>query len=236
MRLDRVLNPKMRRPITEVTQIALAQALEWSLRDFEETVLGVAEAPTGELRINLHTVQRAQGTLAPHHPHASSNRGASRTRHCDAERFRIVVVDDHRFMREVIIGMLHRHARYDVVAEAENVRTAIAECARLKPDVVILDINLPDGSGIEAVADVARASPATRILLCTAGVTDDRILDALRSGALGFVEKTNTWNDFIEALEHVAAGEQYFCARSSAALARFLKSEGNSASPNQGQI
>jgi DNA-binding NarL/FixJ family response regulator len=54
----------------------------------------------------------------------------------------------------------------------------------------------------------------------------------LRSGALGFVEKTNTWDDFINAIEHVAAGEHYFCARSTAALARFYRVERKSASVN----
>lgn len=138
----------------------------------------------------------------------------------------IVVVDDHRFMRELIITMLRRHEpKYRVVAEASDAAAALAACERVQPDLLILDINLPGESGIEIVAEVQRVSPKTRILLCTAGVTDERILDALRSGANGFVEKTNTWEDFIAAIECVTRGEHHFCARSSAALAHFSRSE-----------
>src|SRR4051812_33458768 len=135
----------------------------------------------------------------------------------------IVVVDDHRFFREVVSDMLGRQTggRYNVVGQCGDVKGALAACQEFKPDLLILDINLPDQSGIEAVPAVKKASPRTRILLCTADVTDDRILDALRSGTHGFVEKTNTWDSFVEAIQRVAAGEHFFCARSSAALSHF---------------
>ena len=110
---------------------------------------------------------------------------------------RIVVVDDHRFMRELISAMLARQGgRYDVVAERGDARAGIRACEELSPDLLILDINLPDVSGIEAIPEIRKLAPNTRILLCTAFATDDRVLDALRSGADGFVEKTNTWDDF----------------------------------------
>jgi DNA-binding NarL/FixJ family response regulator len=136
---------------------------------------------------------------------------------------RIVVVDDHRFMRELISAMLGRQSgRYEVVAEHGDARTAIRVCEELKPDLVILDINLPDLSGIEAVPMIKKLAPETRILLCTAFVTDDRVMEALRSGAVGFVEKTNTWKDFVEAIERVSQGEHFFRAQSSPALAEPL--------------
>lgn len=132
---------------------------------------------------------------------------------------RIVVVDDHRFMRELISTMLARqHGRYKVVAEHGDAHTAIRACEELSPDLLILDINLPDLSGIDAVPHIKKRAPKTRILLCTAFVTDDRVVDALRCGADGFVEKTNTWKDFVEAIEHVTNGEHYFRAQSSPAL------------------
>src|SRR5688572_14404559 len=118
---------------------------------------------------------------------------------------RIVVVDDHCFMRELITGMLSRQkGRYEVVAECGYVKSALIACREFTPDLLILDINLPDKSGIEAVPAVKQASPQTRILLCTAFVTDDRVLDALRSGTHGFVEKTNSWDEFVEAVQRVA--------------------------------
>jgi DNA-binding NarL/FixJ family response regulator len=132
---------------------------------------------------------------------------------------RIVVVDDHRFMRELITAMLRRHdTRYDVVAEATDAKGAIEACQRFSPNLLLLDINLPDASGIDIVPQIKKVSPHTRVLLCTAFVTDDRIVDALNSGADGFAEKTNTWRDFAEAVDRVVGGEHYFCARPSTGL------------------
>jgi DNA-binding NarL/FixJ family response regulator len=128
---------------------------------------------------------------------------------------RIAVVDDHKFYRELISQALTRQSdRYDVVAEVGDAEHAIAACEQHTPDLLILDINLPGMSGVEAVPAIRNASPKTRILLCTAYVDDDRVIDALRSGAHGFVEKTNSWDDFIEAVNRVARGEQYFCSTS----------------------
>ena len=132
-----------------------------------------------------------------------------------AEPIRIVVVDDHRFMREMISRMLSRQPeRYSVIGEAPDATTAIALCEQHAPDLLILDINLPDMSGIEAMPRIRQVSPNTRILLCTALVSDDRVIDALRSGADGFVEKTNSWDDFAGAVERVRRGEHYFCTTS----------------------
>ena len=135
-----------------------------------------------------------------------------------AKPISIVVVDDHRFMRELISAMLAAHkARYHVVAERGDVATAIQACQELAPDLLILDINLPDGSGINAVPQIRKLAPKTRILLCTAFVTDDRVIEALRSGAHGFVEKTNSWDDFINAVQRVSRGEHFFSSKNSSA-------------------
>jgi DNA-binding NarL/FixJ family response regulator len=126
----------------------------------------------------------------------------------------VVVVDDHRFMRELISRKLDGHeGRFKVVAEGGDVRTAVEACKRCKPHLIILDINLPDGSGIEAVSKIKNNCPSVRVLLCTAYVADDRVVEALRSGADGFVEKTNSWAEFIEAVERVSRGERYFYAK-----------------------
>ena len=140
----------------------------------------------------------------------------------DERPVRIVVVDDHAFMRDLISTMLRRQCdRYQIIAETGDAASAIRACEAHLPDLLILDINLPDISGIDAVPRIRKVSPRTRILLCTAFITDDRVIDALRSGAHGFVEKTNTWNDFAEAVARVSRGEQYFCCQSSPALSEF---------------
>jgi DNA-binding NarL/FixJ family response regulator len=124
---------------------------------------------------------------------------------------RIVVVDDHVFIRDLISATLSRQSsRYKVLAAVGSAAEAIAVCEKVSPDLLILDIHLPDRNGIAAVPDLKRASPSTRILLCTAFATEDRILDSIRSGADGFVEKTHTWNDFLDAVDCVSRGERYF--------------------------
>lgn len=127
------------------------------------------------------------------------------------EPVRTVIVDDHVFMRELIGARLAgERSRFKVVAEVGDAASALAACGKLSPDLCILDINLPDRSGIDIVQEVKRLSPQTSVLLCTAYATDDRISDAMRSGAEGFVEKTNTWDDFIDAVNCVSGGERYF--------------------------
>ena len=128
---------------------------------------------------------------------------------------RVVVVDDHIFMRDLITSTLGRQEdRYVVVASVGTAGAAISACQSLTPDLVILDINLPDQNGIDAVPAIREASPETHVLLCTAFPSEDRIIDALQVGAKGFVEKTNTWDDFLVAVDRVGRGEQYFCAKS----------------------
>ena len=148
-------------------------------------------------------------------------------RNNDEDRLvRVVVVDDHRFMRELITARLCGDARaYDVVGEGEDAASGISACEKHKPDVLILDINLPDQSGVDAVPRIKRVSPATRILLCTAYVSEDCATKARLSGADGFVEKTNTWDDFITAVEQVSFGNTYFVAagRSSSDAPESLK-------------
>src|SRR2546421_1883176 len=126
---------------------------------------------------------------------------------------RVVVVDDHMFMRDLIARVLIRSDEpYDVVAAVGTAAEAISICRRLKPDLLVLDIKLPDQTGVTAVPDIRRASPATRILLCTAFPTEDWISEADRCGADGFVEKTNTWEDFLFAVDRVSRGQRYFCS------------------------
>jgi DNA-binding NarL/FixJ family response regulator len=134
---------------------------------------------------------------------------------------RLVIVDDHVFMRDLMGATLARKSsRYKVQAQVGTAAAAIDACEKLAPHLLILDINLPDRNGIAAVPDLKRVSPSTRILLCTAFASEDWILEAIRSGADGFVEKTNTWNEFLDAVDRVSTGERYFRSACSTGLNR----------------
>ena len=126
---------------------------------------------------------------------------------------RIAVVDDHAFMRDLIARELTRSTkRYNVVAAVGTAAEAIAACRRFEPHVLVLDINLPDRTGVAAVPDIRRASPMTRILLCTAFPREEWFAQASNCGADGFVEKTNTWDEFLLAVDRVSGGQRYFCS------------------------
>lgn len=136
-------------------------------------------------------------------------------------RRRVAVVDDHAFMRDLIARELTRNdGHYEVVAAVGTAADAVAVCGRLKPDLLVLDINLPDQTGIAAVADVRRVSPATRILLCTAYPKEEWLGHASSCGAHGFVEKTNTWDDFLVAVDRVSRGHRYFCSNAADRVAK----------------
>jgi DNA-binding NarL/FixJ family response regulator len=145
-----------------------------------------------------------------------TKRATDNPRSLDKQPLSIVVVDDHIFMRELMTDTLNRQdANYVVLSSVGTAAAAIVACEEFSPDLLILDINLPDRSGIDIVPIIKQVSPGTHVLLCTAFPIEDRLVDALRAGAKGFVEKTNTWDDFLGAVDRVGRGEQYFSSRSS---------------------
>ena len=130
----------------------------------------------------------------------------------------VVVVDDHEFMRELICARLEREGgRYLVVGHAPDAAGALEQCQSLRPDLLILDINLPDQKGTEIVPRIKQTCPGTRVLLCTAYLIEDPLDECLRVGANGFVEKTHTWDAFLEAVDRVSRGDRYFAATGSQA-------------------
>lgn len=132
---------------------------------------------------------------------------------------RIFLADDHVLFRELINALLAAEPGfYEIVGEAGTAQATIEGCRDLKPDLLILDINLPGQSGIEAMPELKRLSPSTRILLCSGSVNEQQIVTALRTSADGFMEKTSDRHEFLAAVKRVSSGENYFCARSSRLL------------------
>ena len=136
-----------------------------------------------------------------------------RTASAATTHLRVGVVDDHVFMRDLMARALSRTSTpYEIVGAVGTAADAVALCRRFEPDLLVLDINLPDRTGVAAVPDIRRVSPGTRILLCTAFPKADWFAEASRCGADGFVEKTNTWDDFMTAVDRVSRGQRYFCS------------------------
>ena len=102
---------------------------------------------------------------------------------------RVLVVDDHPIVRQGLVGVLSDESDLEVVGEAGSGREAIGLVARLRPDVVLLDLEMPELDGVDAIPQLKAAHPAVEILVFTAYDTDERVLGAIRGGARGYLLK-----------------------------------------------
>lgn len=120
---------------------------------------------------------------------------------------RILLVDDHEVVRLGVRALIDRQPNMEVVGEASTVAEAVTQAQQLAPDVVVLDIRLPGGNGLEACEQIKADRPETRVIILTS-YPDDRVLfDAIASGADGYVLKRVGSDDLIRALERVGRGD-----------------------------
>jgi two-component system response regulator DevR len=120
---------------------------------------------------------------------------------------RLLVVDDHEVVRQGLVSLLDRRAAFEVVAQAGSIAEAIAQAARYEPDLVIMDVRLPDGSGIEACREIRAARPQTRVVMLTSYPDEEAVLSAIMAGASGYLLKQIRGRDLVSALEAVGRGE-----------------------------
>ena len=123
---------------------------------------------------------------------------------------RVLIVDDHPLFIDGVRAAFAGQPYLDVVAEAHDVATALELVAADPPDVVLMDLNLPDGSGIDATRGVLSASPTTRVLVITLSDEDDAVVAAMRAGARGYVVKGAGREDLLQAVRTVANGGAVF--------------------------
>jgi len=120
---------------------------------------------------------------------------------------RILVVDDHEVVRQGLVALLGRREEFQVVAEAGSVAEALAATRRFIPDLVVMDVRLPDGSGIEACRDIRSEYPATRVVMLTSYPDEEAVLSAIIAGASGYLLKQVRGRDLVAALESVGRGD-----------------------------
>lgn len=120
---------------------------------------------------------------------------------------RIMIVDDHDVVREGLLALLKRREGFDIVGQASTVREAIAEAARTTPDVIVMDVRLPDGSGIEACRSIRESRPETKVLMLTSYADEDAVFASILAGAAGYVLKQTRGRDLGEAIAAVARGD-----------------------------
>jgi DNA-binding NarL/FixJ family response regulator len=119
---------------------------------------------------------------------------------------RFLVVDDHALFRDGMVSLL-RAAGMQVVGEAQNGSEAVSEAMRLKPDVVLMDIDMPVMNGIEATRQITNTMPGMRVVMLTVSQEDHKLFEALRAGAKGYLLKSLSSDEFINLLHGLEKGE-----------------------------
>jgi two-component system, NarL family, response regulator DevR len=120
---------------------------------------------------------------------------------------RLLVVDDHEVVRQGLVALLDRRPGFQVVAQAGSVQEAIAQARLHRPDIVVMDVRLPDGSGVEACREIRAELPETRVIMLTSFPDDEAVLSAIVAGASGYLLKQIRARDLVAALEAVGRGE-----------------------------
>ncbi len=121
----------------------------------------------------------------------------------------ILLADDHTILRAGLRMMLNAQPDFEVVGEAQDGRQAIQEAQKLQPDVILMDITMPDMNGIEATRQIKKLLPETKVLILTMHEHDEYVFQALRAGASGYMLKEAADTDLISALRVIQNGQFY---------------------------
>jgi DNA-binding NarL/FixJ family response regulator len=142
------------------------------------------------------------------------------------KQFRILIADDHDVIRHGIMSLLKAHADWEMCGEAKDGRQAVTMARELKPDVVVMDIGMPNLNGLDAAREIIRNNEDQKILILTITDTEQAIREVLKAGARGFVLKSDAAKDLVIALEAMRRGTTFFTPRvAQMILQGFLRSD-----------
>jgi DNA-binding NarL/FixJ family response regulator len=136
---------------------------------------------------------------------------------------RVLLVDDHEIVRVGLRTILASHPGIAVVGEAATAREAIAEAARLVPDVVLMDLRLPDGDGVDVCRTIRAAHPGSRVVMLTAYADEEALVASVLAGASGYLLKQTRGQDVVRAIEEAAAGRSLLDPASTERLLSFFR-------------
>ncbi len=126
---------------------------------------------------------------------------------------RIFIADDHEMVRGVIMALLAFHPEWKICGEAADGAEAVEKVAQLNPDIVLVDVDMPNVDGLEATRRIVKENPSRKVIVLTMTSPDKLVRDIFHSGARGFVVKANATHDLASAIEAVARGRSFFSAR-----------------------
>lgn len=123
------------------------------------------------------------------------------------KRIKVLICDDQAIVRKGIRALLATESAIEVIGEAADGQEAVSQVERLGPDVILMDLVMPEVDGIEAIGQIMTRQPGARILVLTSFATDDKVLPAIKAGALGYLLKDSSPDDLVQAIEQVYRGE-----------------------------
>jgi DNA-binding NarL/FixJ family response regulator len=141
---------------------------------------------------------------------------------------RILIADDHDLMRRGLKSLLETHQGWTICAEAHTGREAVSKAEELKPDIVILDITMPELNGVEAARRILKASPNTEILVLSVHYSDQLIRDILDAGVRGYIVKSDSDRDLVIAVEALSNHKPFFTPRATELILSNFNSKGGS--------
>lgn len=148
---------------------------------------------------------------------------------------RVLVVDDHDLFRTGIASLLRAYPDIDVLAQASGGRMGVRLASELAPDVVLMDLRMPDLAGSEATREILERRPLTRVIVLTALTSDDDIADAMRAGAAGFVAKDTPITEMIAAVRAAAGGSAWLSPRAAEVVLGSMRRVNPGQTPAQDQ-
>jgi len=138
-------------------------------------------------------------------------------------KLRILIADDHELVRRGLAALLQAHEGWEVCAEAKDGREAVEKARQLKPEVIILDVGMPNLNGLAATRQLMQQDPEIKVIVLTITDSDQVIREALDAGARGFVLKSDAARDLVTAVEAVQRNRMFFTPRvNDMVLAGFL--------------
>jgi DNA-binding NarL/FixJ family response regulator len=139
---------------------------------------------------------------------------------------RVIVVDDHDLFRSGLRRLLEEQDALEVVADARRGEEAVQRVAELRPDVVVMDVNMPGMSGVEATRALREVSPLTAVLMLTVSADEDAVLDAVLAGASGYLLKDATLPEIVRGIRAAAAGQSLIAPAVAGSLLARLRRHG----------